>query len=420
MSAGHASAVRTREVQEIEIQANGVPALAAGNIVEIAPAPRRKISIFVFIDALGWEVYRKHGFLADLLTHTRRLRTTFGFSSAADPSILTGRYPEEHGHWSAFFHSPATSPFRFARLLAALPRAIFDRWRVRLWLSRIVGWWKGYTGYFQLYSVPFSVLPHFDYLEKRDYFVPGGILNGDTIFDWLKERGLPWHCSNWRRPEPENVAAARAAVASGEPRLVYLYLPRLDGIMHTVGTAHADVSAHLRWYEEQIRALHALAQEHYDEVTLHVLSDHGMCDVSGSVDLIARIEKLGLKFGRDYVAMYDSTMARFWFPNPEARARVTRALEDSPEGRIVTDDELAAFRCRFPGAKFGELFWLCNPGILINPSYMGLKVIPGMHGYHPDHDSSWSFLGSTKPLPDHVRSITDLRSIMEAEVLAGL
>ena len=60
-----------------------------------------------------------------------------------------------------------------------------------------------------------------------------------------------------------------------------------------------------------------------------------------------------------------------------------------------------------------------NPGILLNPSFMGLKAIPGMHGYHPDDKDSYSFLISNQPIPEDVQSITDIRSIMEKEVLAN-
>ena len=41
--------------------------------------------------------------------------------------------------------------------------------RVSRWVARR----NGYTGYFQLYSVPFSRLPHLDYTEKRDIYMPG-------------------------------------------------------------------------------------------------------------------------------------------------------------------------------------------------------------------------------------------------------
>ena len=47
-----------------------------------------------------------------------------------------------------------------------------------------------------------------------------------------------------------------------------------------------------------------------------------------------RPENLGLRFGTDYAAMYDSTMARFWFLNDAARARVTRALAAEPRPQV--------------------------------------------------------------------------------------
>ena len=52
----------------------------------------KKLAMYVFIDALGWEIYERYGFLKEMALNERKLRTTFGFSSAADPSILSGRY----------------------------------------------------------------------------------------------------------------------------------------------------------------------------------------------------------------------------------------------------------------------------------------------------------------------------------------
>ncbi|MCK9335550.1 MAG: hypothetical protein M0Q99_09585, partial [Candidatus Cloacimonetes bacterium] len=80
----------------------------------------KKLTMCVFIDALGWEIYRKYGFLTQLAPNSRRLKTTFGFSSAADPSILTGRYPDEHTHWSSFIYDPANSPFKWMKVWAKL------------------------------------------------------------------------------------------------------------------------------------------------------------------------------------------------------------------------------------------------------------------------------------------------------------
>ena len=96
--------------------------------------------------------------------------------------------------------------------------------------------------------------------------------------------------------------------------------------MHTYGTEHEKTVEKIKWLEEQISNVYDYANDKYDEVSLHIFSDHGMCDTKGSVDLIKVIENTGLVYGKDYVAMYDSTMARFWFMNDEARETIEDLL----------------------------------------------------------------------------------------------
>ncbi|MCB5266810.1 MAG: hypothetical protein LHW46_01725, partial [Candidatus Cloacimonetes bacterium] len=62
------------------------------------------------------------------------------------------------------------------------------------------------------------------------------------------------------------------------------------------------------------------------------------------------------------------------------------------------------------------LYFLMNEGILLNPSFMGLKPIPGMHGYHPDADHSYSIMLSNRTIALDVQSITDIRKTMESEL----
>ena len=56
----------------------------------VAPGELR---LFVFIDALGWELARKYSFLDDILVTKTPLGTIFGYSSTCDPTILTGKLP---------------------------------------------------------------------------------------------------------------------------------------------------------------------------------------------------------------------------------------------------------------------------------------------------------------------------------------
>ncbi len=376
----------------------------------------KKLSLFVFIDGFGWQVYNKHGFNHKAIDTRKKLKTTFGFSSGADPSILTGRYPDEHTHWSSFYYDPKNSPFKFCKYLSFLPKRIFDRFRPRHYLSRLMKMINGYTGYFEIYSVPFAHLPYFDYLEKHDYFVPNGILKTDTIFDWCVANNIPYHCSNWRKSETYNINALKEQIDEGEIEFSYLYLPTLDGVMHTYGTEHEKTVEKLKWLEKQIEEVYEYANDKYDEVSLHIFSDHGMCDTKGSVDLISVIEKSELTYGEDYVAMYDSTMARFWFLTEHSKEKIQNILEQQTSGIIVDDDELKRMNVFFEDRRFGELFFLTNPGILINPSYFGLKAIPGMHGFHPDHEDSDALMFSSTTIDLNINSITDIRKVMEKEI----
>ena len=57
------------------------------------PAEAMKASIFVLMDALGWEWIKEHPFLKEVAPYRRPLDSVLGFSTAAIPSILTGRFP---------------------------------------------------------------------------------------------------------------------------------------------------------------------------------------------------------------------------------------------------------------------------------------------------------------------------------------
>ena len=189
----------------------------------------------------------------------------------------------------------------------------------------------------------------------------------------------------------------------------------MDALLHEVGKSSDRVDAKLAWYEERLREIMALAREHYGEVRLFVCSDHGMATVDRTIDLGKRIDRLGLNEGNDFIATYDSTMARFWFYSEEARRQITALLSDIPEGRILSDEELAALGCDFDGQQYGELIFLLDAGVIIVPSHMGTKPITGMHGYHPDHPDSDASLLSNVPPPVITESITDVFRIMRAE-----
>jgi predicted AlkP superfamily pyrophosphatase or phosphodiesterase len=372
----------------------------------------KKLSLFVFVDAFGYEIAKDIDFLPDLLPHKKSLRTVFGFSSACVPSILSGRMPVEHGHWNFFFYSPETSPFRRYRYFKLLPRFIRERGRFRYYLSKWMKKRLNFSGYFQVYHIPFKYLHLFDTCEKRDLFKPGGLNVGANIADYLVEKKVPYHLADWATPEEQRIAELRETIRRGEVAFAFMYTGDLDALLHFHSHRSDIVQNKIDWYRRIVRDVYDDAKKIYDEVDICVFSDHGMAEIKATCDVSGDIEKLGLKFGEDYVAMYDSTVARFWFLNENARQKITAAVARIRCGRILSDGELEEMGCLFPDRQFGELMFLLDAGVLMLPSYMGNKPLFGMHGYHPDDKDSYASFMSSRRWSQEPERITDIYWLM--------
>ena len=118
----------------------------------------------------------------------------------------------------------------------------------------------------------------------------------------------------------------------------------------------------------------------------------------------------------DYLVVYDSTMARFWFFNEKAREAIHDRLQNLPCGQIMPDEELYRLGVMFSDRRFGELIFVLHPGWLLSQSdFNGKGWMPnGMHGYHPE--DPWSdavFLSNSEP-PIPVRTIADVYPCMQS------
>jgi predicted AlkP superfamily pyrophosphatase or phosphodiesterase len=239
---------------------------------------------------------------------------------------------------------------------------------------------------------------------------------GPNIFDFLVIRDVAYHVSAPFRSESENLAALITDIRAERIDFAFLYWPELDGLLHRVGNPSPEVSAKLREYEHRIEQLLAVAREHYEEIRLYIFSDHGMANCDERLDLKGAIDTLDVKMARDYVVVYDSTMARFWFFNEHARRQITRCLSQVPQGRILSDEELDGMRSLFSDRYFGELIFLVNEGVLIVPSHMGERPIRAMHGYHPADKHSYAALLTNQPeIPEHIAAIPDIFNLMTGD-----
>ena len=374
----------------------------------------RTLSLFIMVDACGWEIVKNDPFLDKQAPHRTRLESVFGYSSTCVPSIVSGRWPDEHRNWCYFIHDPKNSPFRFLSWLRWLPKALTSRRIVRRLLTRAVKSRLGFKGYFDLYNIPFQHIHRYDFTEKKSPLQPGGMNRGTNIFDTLKDKGVPHFVSDPDRTEEQNRDALAAHLKAGDIDFAFMYWAGLDGLLHRVGNDSPEVPAKLRVYEQWISQLQAAAQGQYDDVKLYVFSDHGMANCDEHLDLKSRIEALPLRFGKDYSVVYDSTMARFWFFNDDARQQISAALAQVPQGRVVPQNELKQLRAHFDDHQFGELIFLVKEGVLIVPSHMGERPIRAMHGYHPHDPHSYATLFTNQAsLPAEVTHIPHIHRLME-------
>ncbi len=380
-------------------------------------AKKDKLSLFLFIDAFGWEVKQRHPeFLEGLIQDSKPLETIPGYSSACDPSIISGLTPSEHKLWSSFYYDPEGCPYKWVRHLRFLPNAIFRRGRVRRQISKWIKRRCGLTGYFQIYSVPFEVLPLFNYAEQKRIWEPGGLPHGKSIFDLLAEKGIPHHVHDSDITDDLRFEQLMSEVQNQRIDFAYCSLGRLDTLMHAVGNDHPDIGKLMQWYDCKIRALLDTAEENYKEVSWYVFTDHGMHNVTEGYDLIADIESLGLEWNKDYVAFYDSTMARIWFLDEKAREPITQCLKNHPKGRILSENELKEHGIWFDDGQYGDLIFLMNSGNQIVPGFMGIKQVKGMHGYDPADPDSYASISSNRSIPESISKIQHIHKLMLEEL----
>jgi hypothetical protein len=377
------------------------------------------LSIYVLVDALGWDLIKRRPFLDDVLTDRRWLVTILGYSSGAIPTILTGKEPATHGHWNLFYRSDR-SPFRWTRPFGRIPAKYLETRITRRAVKYLTKRMSGYSGYFSIYAYPIAHLPHFDLTEKRDIYRPGG-LDHPSVFDDFENHGILWECYNYHRySDAQILALAPTRARTTEARVLFLYLSGLDHYLHFNIHDTRGVDRMLAWYEAGLRRVWEAARETGRDVRMFVFSDHGMTPIRWTYDLRRDVAALGLRIVDDYLPAYDSTMARFWVTSDRARAKLTELMIDHPCGTLLSRAELERLGVWFEDGRYYHLLFLAKPGLLISPSDMGRIRFAGMHGYHPSEPTADALLLSSAPVDRAVDHITGVRGVLLEDLGLGV
>jgi len=380
----------------------------------------RGIFVFVLIDALGWKFLEGRQFLEDILPFRVPLRTVLGFSSGAIPTMLTGVPPSQTGHWNLFYYDPQGSPFRWLGHFRFLPDRLLDN-RVSRKLVKELG--KRALGMGQNFDCCVSprLLPWFNFIERRNIYEPGGITGAKSLFDQLAGQGIPYRSYTYHEwNDQEILQRAMTDIEDEAASFFFVYLCEMDLLLHNQWSHPEPLEAKLSWYAGRLRELFAAARRHDPDASFIITSDHGMTPVRQHYDLVRDVKSLGLSMPEDYLAVYDSTMARFWFFSERGRREIAALVGNLDCGRVLLDDELRQLGILFPDRRYGELIFLLHPGWLLSHSdFNGPGWTPaGMHGYHPDDPYSDAvFLSNRKPSAE-LKSIADVYRCLKTAVIS--
>jgi hypothetical protein len=365
---------------------------------------------------LGWSLASEHGFLQDDLPLRGPLATTFGGSSSCFSTILTGAPPREHGHFAPYIYDPGNSPFRGLDWMRFIPGFLATSARLRRRLSGWLGPRLGLSSDLELYNLPFALLSQMDYTGPQDWEgAPSYDFGRTTLFDDLREAGVPFGLYAGS-PDTESLEKAQRGIAEGNLGFVYVAVGGLRDYLHAHGTRTAGVRRKLAGYEAQVRELMHTACEHYDEVKLVLFSASGMADITSECNVQRQVEALDLRLGKDYFAIYDSTMARFWFLNDHAERTLGEALSGNLDGQWLSDHTLRQWGCDFPGRRYGDRIFLLRPGVLMNPSFMARGSRAVMNGYDPWHKDSVAFFATNDSRIGRPAGLANLRDLFSASV----
>ena len=368
----------------------------------------------MLIDALGWRYLEGREFLGDLLPYRQSLRTVLGFSSGAIPSILTGAMPSGHGHWNLFYYDPQGSPFKWLKFFRFLPDALLDNRLSRKLIKELGRRFLGLGPLFECCVSP-RLMPYFNWVERKNIYDRGGISGAPSIFDQLAELGVPHKIYTYHHAtDAQIVEQAESDIRANKACFYFVYLSEMDMFLHMNCNDPRKIEERLSWYEKGLRKLFAAARETDPSATFVITSDHGMTPIRQNFDLVGEVMKLGLRMPNDYLVVYDSTMARFWFFNDEARIRVVGALQQLSCGRILSEKELRALGVYFDDGRYGQVVFLLNAGwIIAHSDFNGPGWTPaGMHGYDPaDSYSDAIFLSNRRPTFE-LRGVQDVYHCM--------
>lgn len=274
------------------------------------------------------------------------------------PTMLTGTYPHEHGLWGPrLIVSGARRSLR-QRLIDRLPDAL---------TTTVQG-----IGHLVNGPVDLATMPprrrrrldwiRFKYLKLSEIQRLSEPINGLasilTVVGAGRARYL-YH-EDFRR-----LTELLDRIANGDYLLDIVEEHCLDRLQHWRLDRGAAIAAYYAGVDDFIERLCDKCRR--GELSLVILSDHGMEPVTTTVDLFAELHALAIA-PEHYDVYIENTKATFWFHDADARRQIIELLSCSPSGVLLAREELQTYRLNFATRAYGDAYFYAYPGRTFFPN----------------------------------------------------
>jgi predicted AlkP superfamily pyrophosphatase or phosphodiesterase len=362
----------------------------------------------LFVDALRYDYINSEDspFLYEAIQSKRirqlRSKPVLGFTHTATASIYTGTWPRTHGRWVYWGNKKGEEAdvYPVQKIFRLIPEK-----KIRLFakhgFSYLLELLKSPASEWFMPNLPENMAPFFCRLTPV-FNLDQSVGHIPTLFGILRKMKIDYSFKNIESLDIKDFEV-KIPISDKDVFVNVLSYGHLDHTGHIYGPSSQPISKEVQKLDQFICGLFNKLSRITSDLHLVVFTDHGMTKVEKRFNLQGLIEALRMRSGLDYLAFYDSTMARFWFMNERARSIIIASLKKLQYGKILEKSDLKKLGLDFGNNNYGDLIFLMNVGCEIFPNYF-VSILPswirqykGMHGFDvedPSQQGAFLYSGS--------------------------
>jgi len=302
-----------------------------------------------------------------------------------ETTTFTGHWPYVHNVWTEFRYIGNRTNTKKNRLLSKITKIVDflpsdeHRGKLRYAIKRYFFRKPHAT----LDLIPSAAMTYFEPSQQKKITEPSAISNVRTVFDIFRKKGIEFtFIEPWIFGDSGVLHTAKKLIKQKRKfQFWYLKFNHLDHLGHKFGPMPFVFKENLMKVDLYVEHIVALLLQKNPNLSVLILTDHGMSKVHKSIDLMEDLCNLRSKMYKDYVAFLDSTMIRFWFLKKEAKQEICKYLQQIGCGHILTIAEKRLLKIPLD-LSYGEIIFVLDEGYVVHPCYFHSKsMVSGMHGY---------------------------------------